>query len=83
VVVGDPPQLKRSVVVEEGVGGPLVAVERHPDAPGIDQFDAVGAGTPELQVRVPEHDPPLADAAEEDVVILAGTREERAHVGHR
>ena len=41
--------------------GAEVAVERHPDAAGVDQVGAVRAGPAELQVAVAEDDRPVVD----------------------
>ena len=44
VVVADAAVLDRAVVVQERVGGAVVAVERHADAAGVDELDAAVAG---------------------------------------
>src|SRR5207244_11153535 len=53
-----------------------VAVERHPDAAGVDEVGAVRAWPPELEVAVAEDDRPLTDALEQPLVVLARLRGE-------
>ncbi len=67
--------------MEHRVRGAVITVEGHPDAPGIDKLDPVGAGTAKLQVGVAEHDPRLGDSGEERILIVGGTGQKRVHVG--
>ena len=48
----------------------MVAVERHADAPRIDQLDPVVAEAAKLDVGVAEHHPPLARATEQPLVVV-------------
>src|SRR5918995_1420541 len=52
----DAPELELPVVVPQGVRGANVAIERHADAPGIDQRRSVRSRPPELQMAVAEDD---------------------------
>src|SRR4051794_17709607 len=56
--------LDLAVVAQQGVGGAVVAVERHADAAGVQELDAGVRLAAELQVRVPEDEPRLEHARE-------------------
>src|SRR5829696_4551207 len=74
-------QLDPPVVMEERVGGAAVAVERQPDAAGVDQRDAGRARTLELEVRVAEHDALGLHTEQQLGVAILGVASEGLHVG--
>src|SRR5439155_7428855 len=49
---------------------PRVAVEGHPDAAGVEQVGAVGAGPAELLVAVAEDDRAVANASEHASLVV-------------
>ena len=85
VVVVHAAVLDRAVVVQERVGGAVVAVERHADAARVDQLDPARPGPRRNgEVRVAEHDPrrrstPISRSAS----ASGGSGVEAAHVGQR
>ena len=81
-VVLDAPQVERPAAVPERVCGTRVAVERQPDAAGIDER-AAPALAGELEVAVAEDDHRRAAAREQLFVVRRGLRRERLHVGTR
>ena len=85
VVVADAALLDRAVVVHERVGGAVVAVERHPDAAGVDELDAAVARglARERDVRVPEDEPQLDDVLQQLGLVVGGLGRERLDVGCR
>src|SRR2546423_13360154 len=60
----DATELELAVVTPQRVGAAGVAVERHPDAAGIQEVRPVRPGPPELEVAVPEDDRPVAHAGQ-------------------
>jgi hypothetical protein len=82
VVVGDAAVLDAAVVVDERVGRARVAVERQPDAAGVDQLDAV-RGASEGQVGVAEDQAGGRDALEELGLVVARLGEEGTDVRDR
>src|SRR4029453_12103846 len=81
-VVFDAPVLD-SIAVDDGVGGAVVAVERHPDAAGIHELDPARTGALEGEVRVPEDDALDVHAHKPLRVGVVRLRIEAVHVGER
>src|SRR4051812_12863997 len=82
-VVGGAAVLDRPVVVQEGVGGAGVAVERYADAARVDELDAVRTLAPERQVRMTEDEHPLSRVADQLGLLRGGLGEEALDVGDR
>src|SRR5207302_264095 len=64
-VVGGAAELELTAIEPDRPRGSRVAVERHPDAAGVDQLRFVRARTPKLQMAVSEEDLPLLDPGEQ------------------
>ncbi len=85
VVVGDAALLDGAVVGDQGEGGARVAVERHPDAAGVQQPQVVaaGGGAVERQVGVAGDQQRLVDLAQQRGLAGRGLRQQARHVRQR
>jgi [ribosomal protein S5]-alanine N-acetyltransferase len=80
VVISDPAEVHGAVVANERIRRAAVAVQRKPNAAGVDELGAIASGAAELEVGVAEDDTALRRAGDEVVVARLCLGQERLHV---